>query len=220
LADPAVPGASGLDLATVDKLLTTTRAVRKRLDLTRPVGLSVILECLRLAIQAPTGSNMQTWRWVVVTDPAVRVALGELYRNVPADRPTSRVPSTVPPAAQQQRVSDSAGYLMEHVHEVPVLVVPCVEDTHGAGGWAPSIYPAVWSFLLALRSRGLGSVITTVHLFRRAEADELLGVPDGFVQACLLPVAYYTGDDFRPADRRPVEDLTYLDHWGTPVGER
>ena len=128
-----MPGASGLDLATVDKLLTTTRAVRKRLDLTRPVGLDVILECLRLAIQAPTGSNMQTWRWIVVTDPAVRAALGELYRNLPADRLASRVPSTVPPAAQQQRVSDSAGYLMEHVHEVPVLVVPCVEDTAAPG---------------------------------------------------------------------------------------
>jgi nitroreductase len=220
LADPAVPGASGLDLATVDKLLTTTRAVRRRLDLTRPVELDVILECLRLAIQAPTGSNMQTWRWIVVTDPGVRAALGELYRTPPADRPTSRLPSTVPPAAQQQRVSDSAAYLMEHVHEVPVLVVPCVEDTGGAVGWAPSIYPAVWSLLLALRSRGLGSVITTVHLYRRAEADELLGVPDGFVQTCLLPVAYYTGDDFRPADRRPVEELAYLDHWGTPVGKR
>jgi nitroreductase len=209
--------ASGFDLATVDKLLTTTRAVRKRLDLTRPVELDVIMECLRLAIQAPTGSNQQTWRWVVVTDPEVRGRLADLYRNLPADRPTSRAPITTPPAAQQQRVSESAGYLMEHIHEVPVLVVPCVEDTGGAAGWAPSIYPAVWSLLLALRSRGLGSVITTVHLYRRAEADALLGVPDGFVQACLLPVAYYTGDDFKPADRRPVEELTYLDHWGTPV---
>ncbi len=209
--------ASGFDLATVDKLLTTTRAVRKRLDLTRPVELDVIMECLRLAIQAPTGSNQQTWRWLVVTDPEVRGRLADLYRTLPADRPTSRAPTTTPPAAQQERVSESAGYLMEHIHEVPVLVVPCVEDTGGAAGWAPSIYPAVWSLLLALRSRGLGSVITTVHLYRRAEADALLGVPDGFVQACLLPVAYYTGDDFKPADRRPVEELTYLDHWGTPV---
>ena len=220
MADPAVAGASGLDLATVDKLLTTTRAVRRRLDLTRPVALDVILECLRLAIQAPTGSNLQTWRWIVVIDPEVRGALGDLYRNLPADRPTSRAPSTMPPPAQQERVMASSSHLMAHIDEVPVLVVPCIENTGGAVGWAPSIYPAVWSFLLALRSRGLGSVITTVHLYRRAEADELLGVPDGFVQACLLPVAYYTGDDFRPADRRPVEELTYLDHWGTSVGER
>jgi len=217
LADDGASGASGLALATVDKLLTTTRAVRKRLDLTRPVGLDVIVECLGLAIQAPTGSNLQTWRWLVVTDPAVRTELAELYRNLPTDRPATRTPSVAPPAEQQQRVLDSSNHLMGHIHEVPVLVVPCIEDGGGAAGWAPSIYPAVWSFMLALRSRGLGSVITTVHLYRRAEADALLGVPDGFVQACLLPVAYYTGDDFKPAVRRPVEEVTFLDHWGTPI---
>jgi nitroreductase len=107
---------------------------------------------------------------------------------------------------------------MEHIGEVPVLVVPCIEQGGGPAGWAPSIYPAVWSFMLALRSRGLGSLITTAHLFRRDDADVLLGVPDGFVQACMLPVAYYTGDDFQPADRRPVEEITFLDHWDTPVG--
>ena len=112
---------------------------------------------------------------------------------------------------------DSSSHLMAHIHEVPLFVVPCIEDAGGAAGWPPSIYPAVWSFMLALRSRGLGSVLTTVHLFRREEADELLGVPDGFVQACLLPVAYYTGDDFKPADRRPVEEVTFLDHWGRGV---
>ena len=209
--------AAGFDLATVDKLLSTTRAVRRRLDLTRPVDLDVVLECLRLATQAPTGSNQQTWRWLVVTDPGVRAALADLYRNLPSDRPTTRLGSVPPPEEQQARVSDSAGYLMQHLHEVPVLVVPCVEDVGGAAGWAPSIYPAVWSFMLALRSRGLGSVLTTVHLYREAEAAALLGVPDGFVQSCLIPVAHYTGDDFRPADRRPVEEITFLDRWGTPL---
>jgi nitroreductase len=95
-----------------------------------------------------------------------------------------------------------------------VLVVPCIEDAGGAAGWAPSIYPAVWSFMLALRSRGLGSCITTVHLFRKDEAAALLGIPDGFVQSCLVPVAYYTGDDFKPAVRRPVDEITYWDRWG------
>jgi nitroreductase len=212
-----------MDLATVDHLLSTTRAVRKRLDLTRPVPPAVILECLRLAIQAPTGSNAQRWRWLVVTDPATRAAIAELYRNPPrptasatpatSATPTSREPD-VEPSAQQRRVADSARYLTEHLQEVPVLVVPCTEDAGGAAGWAPSIYPAVWSLQLALRSRGLGSCITTVHLFRRDEAAELLGVPDGFVQACLVPVAYYTGDDFRPAVRRPVEEITYWNRWG------
>jgi nitroreductase len=209
--------AAGFDLATVDKLLSTTRAVRRRLDLTRPVDLDVVLECLRLATQAPTGSNQQTWRWLVVTDPGVRAALADLYRNLPSDRPTTRLGSVPPPEEQQARVSDSAGYLMQHLHEVPVLVVPCVEDVGGAAGWAPSIYPAVWSFMLALRSRGLGSVLTTVHLYREAEAAELLGVPDGFVQSCLIPVAHYTGEDFKPAERRPVEEITYVDRWGTPL---
>jgi nitroreductase len=220
LADARPAGASGLDLDTVDKLLTTTRAVRKRLDLTRPVGLDVVMECLELALQAPTGSNQQTWRWIVVTDPDVRAQLADLYRNLPADRPATRPGSVPPPEDQQARVSDSAGYLMEHIHEVPVLVVPCAEDTGGVGGWPASIFPAVWSFMLALRSRGLGSVLTTVHLYRRAEADALLGVPEGFVQACLVPVAHYTGDDFRPADRRPVEEVTFVDHWGHhPTGD-
>lgn len=212
--------AAGFDLATVDKLLSTTRAVRRRLDLTRPVELDVVMDCLRLAIQAPTGSNQQTWRWIVVTDPEVRGALADLYRNLPSDRPATRLGSVPPPEDQQARVTDSAGYLMEHLHEVPVLVVPCVEDVGGAVGWPPSIYPAVWSFMLALRSRGLGSVLTTVHLYREVEAAALLGVPDGFVQSCLIPVAHYTGDDFRPAARRPVEEITYLDRWGAPFPAR
>jgi nitroreductase len=202
-----------MDLTTVDHLLTTTRAVRKRLDLTRPVPREVILECLRLAIQAPTGSNAQRWRWLVVTDPDVRASLADLYRNPPPTNAGGSWPAGEM-TAQQQRVMDSSTYLREHLHEVPVLVVPCSEDAGGAAGWQPSVYPAVWSFMLALRSRGLGSVITTTHLFRRADADALLGVPDGYVQACLLPVAYYTGDDFRPAVRRPVEEITYWNHWG------
>jgi len=207
-------GASGLDLDTVDKLLTTTRAVRKRLDLTRPVELDVVMECLDLALQAPTGSNQQTWRWLVVTDPAVRAALADLYRNLPAERPATRLGSVPPPEEQQARVSDSAGYLMQHIHEVPVLVVPCVEDVGGAAGWPPSIYPAVWSFMLALRSRGLGTVWTTLHLAKEAEAAELLGIPEGFTQVALIPVAYTTGGVFKPAARPPVEEITYWDTWG------
>lgn len=201
----------------MDRLLTTTRAVRKRLDLERTVPLDVVVECLRLALQAPTGSNWQTWRWLILTDPSVRKAIGDLYRNAPgrsAPLPTASAPSD---ADRQAKLMGSAEYLLDHMHEVPVLVVPCIENAGGAAGWPPSIYPAVWSFMLALRSRGLGSVITTNHLFRREEADRLLGVPDGFVQACLVPVAYYTGTDFKPAERRPVEEVAFLDRWGSPL---
>lgn len=212
----------GFDLATVDRLLTTTRAVRKRLDLDRPVPLEIVVECLRLAIQAPTGTNLQTWRWLIVTDPEVRRGLADLYRNAQRDPATAvqlrpADPAADPDPVQQQRVAESADYLRKHIHRVPVLVVPCVEAIGGAAGWAPSIYPAVWSFMLALRSRGLGSVITTSHLYRRAEADELLGVPEGFVQACLVPVAYTIGTEFKPATRRPVEDVTFLDRWGRRI---
>jgi nitroreductase len=207
-----------MDLTTVDHLLTTTRAVRKRLDFTRPVPREVVLECLRLAIQAPTGSNAQRWRWLVVTDPDTRAAIAELYRNPPREAVRSMMPSNdAPPdlSPQQQRITDSTTYLTQHLHEVPVLVIPCTEDAGGAAGWAPSIYPAVWSFQLALRSRGLGTCMTTAHLFRREEAAELLGIPDGFVQACMVPVAYYTGVDFKPAVRRPIEEVTFWDQWGS-----
>jgi nitroreductase len=204
---------SDLDRATVDHLLRTTRSVRTRLDLTQPVPRAVLVECLELAIQAPTGSNRQHWRWLVVEDATTRAALAELYRNLPADRP--ELPVAMPDMTpQQERVMRSARHLRDHLHEVPVLVVPCIERTGGAAGWPPSIYPAVWSFMLALRSRGLGSCITTAHLFREQEAAALLGVPDEYAQACLVPVAYYTGDDFGPAARRPIAEITYWNRWG------
>jgi nitroreductase len=207
------------DLTTVDRLLTTTRAVRKRLDFSRPVPVDVVLECLRLAIQAPTGNNAQGWRWLVVTDPAVRAGIAELYQDNPARR--GEIVSTMPQVEetpQQLRVIDSSTYLLDHIGEVPVLVIPCTLNKGGAAGWAPSIYPAVWSFMLALRSRGLGSCMTTNHLYRREEAAKLLGVPPEYEQACMVPVAYYTGDDFKPADRRPVEEVTYLNGWGQHPG--
>jgi nitroreductase len=211
-----------LDRATVDHLLSTTRAVRKRLDLRRPVPREVVLECLQLAIQAPTGSNAQLWRWLIVTDPAKRAALAELYRAgaaVGAQRATAANPPTASVTPQQRRLFDSGAYLQAHLHEVPVHVIPCIPaDAGGAAGWPPSIYPAIWSFMLALRSRGLGSCLTTIHLYREAEAAALLGIPDGIAQAALLPVAYFTGDDFRAAARRPIEEITYWDEWGSAGG--
>ena len=201
------------ELATIDHLLSTTRAVRKRLDLERPVPPAVVEECLRLAIQAPTGSNRQGWHWVVVSDADKRAALAEMYRagfGPYMERARSGSEGLT-------RVGDSALWLAERLEQVPVHVIPCIEDyTKGsahAGVWA-SIYPAVWSFQLALRSRGLGSVLTTLHLPRARDAAELLGIPDGVLQAGLVPVAYYTGDDFKPAKRHPVEQVTSWNRWG------
>lgn len=210
-----------IHLDCADELLSTTRAVRKRLDLARPVPRQVILDCIRLAQQAPTGSNLQGWRWLVVTDPARRQALAELYREVASGYfAAARGKAAAAGQAQTARVYDSAQYLADHLHEVPVLVIPCLSGRPpeaGAGtaaGFFASIYPAVWSFSLALRARGLGTVLTTLHLFREHEAAQLLGIPDDVTQAALLPVAYTLGDTFRPAERPPPETITYFEAWG------
>ncbi len=213
-----------LDL-TPDQVLATTRSVRKRLDFSRPVAPELIEECLEIALQAPTGSNAQGWHWLVVTDPEKKRAIQQLYQKAfrlyAAD--DSRRPQYAdddPRAAQQPRVYDSASYLADHLHEAPVWVVPCVEGRVEKAGVVVqasvygSILPAVWSLMLALRARGLGSAWTTLHLAYEREVAGILGVPDGVTQAALLPVAYYTGDGFRRARRLPARGLTYWDAWG------
>jgi nitroreductase len=210
-----------LDLASVDHVLTTTRSVRKRLDLYRPVEPEVVEECLRLAIQAPTGGNSQGWRWLVVTDAAKRQAIAELYRDIALPY-LGAMPVGEDVAPGQQLVIDSAVYLAERLQDVPVFVIPCLradlagQTNFSAAGAYGSIFPAVWSFQLALRSRGLGSVLTTLHLPHADRVAELLGIPEGVTQVALVPVAYFTGDDFRPARRRPAEEVTYWDAWGQP----
>jgi nitroreductase len=205
------------DTTITDALLSTTRSVRKRLDLDRPVPREVILECLTLATQAPTASNRQHWRWLVIDDPAKRARLAELYA-VTAD---AYLASSVDPDPQQVRVRSSARYLNDVLARVPVHVIPCVEGTEeslgsvtGAAGLLGSILPATWSFMLALRARGLGSAWTTLHLPQSDAAAELLGIPDGFLQVALLPVAYTIGTDFKPASRPDVRTITSFNSWG------
>lgn len=209
------------DIAMTDELLATTRAVRKRLDLEREVPRDVIEECLELAIQAPTGSNSQTWRWVVVDDPELRKGLADLYRRS-ADAYLSNAGAEADKRGDEQtkRVFGSAVYLSEHLHEVPVHLIPCVEgrppaDTPPAmlAGLYGSIFPAVWSFQLALRARGLGSALTTLHLAYEQEAARLLGLPDNVLQVALLPVAYTKGTDFKRAEREPVSTITHWNGW-------
>jgi nitroreductase len=212
-----------VDIGSVDELLSTTRAVRKRLDLTRPVGREVILECLRLAMQAPTASNAQDWRWLVITDADKRAAIAEIYRSIGDQYLAYAAANESDP--QTQRVYQSALSLTETLAQVPVHVIPCLQrridgnDLLGAASAWASIIPAGWSFLLALRSRGLGSVWTTMHLAKEQEVAELLGIPDTVTQAALFPVAYTIGTDFRPAARPPAETITYWDTWGQPDGE-
>ena len=219
-----------MDIGSVDELLMTTRAVRRRLDLERPVEPELLLECLRLALQAPTGGNRQGWRFVVVTDPLKRRRLAEIYASVDAERADPSVPgrsmleqqrdkAAAAGDEQTARVYGSAVYLRDVLDRVPVHLIPCIEGELGTtaaevAGPLASIIPAVWSFMLAARSRGLGTVWTTLHLTRAAEVADLLGIPDGIIQVALIPVAHTLGSTFKPAARRPVEEVTFWDTWG------
>lgn len=208
-----------MDTSVVDDLLSTTRAVRRRLDLDRPVDPAVIVECLRLAVQAPTAGNAQSWHWMVVTDPEKRAALAGLYRQAGRRHLERNLDSTDPSDTQTREVYRSALYLADILERVPVLVIPCIEGRIDGSPNATaailyaSIIPAAWSFQLALRSRGLGSTWTTLHLLREKEAAALLGVPDHVTQVALLPVAHTVGTDFKPARRAPVEQVTYWNSW-------
>ena len=216
-----------LDIATVDHLLTTTRSVRKRLDFSRPVEPDIIEHCIEIATQAPSASNTQRWHFVIITDPAQRAAVAEQYRRsfalyLEAQREQDareRANLSDPRAAQNVRVRESATYLSEHMHEAPVLVIPCLEGrVENAGAQAQaafygSILPAAWSFMLALRARGLGSAWTTLHLRYEKEVAAILDIPDNVTQAALLPVAYYQGTDFKPATRLPIQDRLHWNRW-------
>ncbi len=207
-----------MDIASVDELLTTTRAVRQRLDVTRPVRREVILDCVRLAMQAPTASNAQDWRWLVITDADKRAAIAEMYRSVGGEYLAHAAATEADP--QTRRVYRSALALTETLAQVPVHVIPCLQRRFdesdrlvAASAWA-SIIPAAWSFLLALRSRGLGSVWTTMHLAKAQQVAELLEIPATVTQAALFPVAYTIGTDFRPASRPPPQTVTFWNTWG------
>jgi nitroreductase len=207
------------DLSQTDLLLSTTRAVRKRLDLSRPVPPEVIVECLRLAVQAPTGSNSQGWRWMIVTDPEKKRALAEMYNSGGKGYLASAAAREMD--EQTRKVYESALHLTDVLADVPVHVIPCIQGrldnlpNLAAASAYGSVIPAAWSFMLALRSRGLGSAWTTLHLFKEKEAAELLGIPfDEVTQVALLPVGYTVGTAFQPAKRPPVENITYWDSWG------
>jgi nitroreductase len=203
---------------SADEVLSTTRAVRRRLDLTRPVEREVLAECLRLAQQAPSGSNAQGWHFVVVTDESARAELAGLWRRGAERYFRALGPGPFDPG--RQRIIETVEHLRDHLHEVPVHVIPCIEGRIDgapaavqAGKWA-SIIPAAWSFMLAARERGLGTVWTSFHLGWEAEAAQLLGIPyDTMMQAALIPVAYTIGQDFKPARREPLETMVHWDRW-------
>lgn len=210
-----------LDLTT-DELLTTTRAVRKRLDLSRPVESEVIEQCVEIALQAPIPPVMRV-HFIIVTEPDQRRALAELYRRGNDQVAQVRDQAVTSAWTEQEtlsRILDSAQYLADHLHEVPVHVIPCIEGRSDdapsvwqAGTWG-SIFPSTWSFMLAARSRGLGTVLTGNHLFFEREAAEILGISyEQVTQAALIPVAYTLGTDFKPAKRRPLAEILHWNRW-------
>jgi nitroreductase len=207
-----------------DELLSTTRSVRKRLDLDRPVPIELVRECLEVAVQAPTGGNRQSWHWMVVTDPGLRAEIGKYYRQEfnryrnSATYGGNASGHSEKRRAVQARVTNSAEYLAERMGDVPVHVIACIEAkqelpaSNQAGLWG-SLLPAAWSFQLAARARGLGSAWTTLHLRYEKEISELLGIPPSVRQGVLLPTAYYTGDTFKPATREPLDTVLHMDRW-------
>jgi nitroreductase len=210
---------------SAEEVLTTTRAVRKRLDLQRPVERDLIEACLRIAFQAPNGSDQQTWGWVLVDDRETKRQMVAIYRSALADfidRPRADadvVQVTVQQEPKQRRMAASVLYLTDHMEEVPVLLIPTF---HGrvehkgvfwqASGWG-SIAPGVWSFMLALRMHGLGSAWTTLHLLREREMGDLLGIPETETQAGMFPVAHTLGTDFKVADRSKSEAQIHWNCW-------
>lgn len=223
---------SDIDLRSVDHVLTTTRAVRRRLDLGRPVERELIESCIDIAIQAPTALNGETWHFVVITEPSQRAAVAQIYRRageghrsgvLPLDSYLSSLRAEKPDDcrfAVQQRMFSSGAHLVRHMQDVPVLILACVEgrvENAGPGAQASlygSIFPAVWSLMLAFRARGIGSVMTTQHI-EHFEQDmaRVVELPDGITQVALLAVAYFTGSDFRPAKRAPARERIHWDRW-------
>jgi nitroreductase len=206
-----------------DELLTTTRSVRKRLDLTRPVPLDLVHECLEVALQAPSGSNRQGWHWVVITEESIRRVIGDYYRRAVASYLNSSGSAAdlfaddPERSAVQRRIGESVVYLGEHMGEVPVLVIPCIRAPRlGAGNQAGlwgSLLPAAWSYMLAARARGLGTAWTTLHLRYEKEISELVGIPADIRQGALIPTAYYIGDTFKPAPRQPLDAVLHVNTW-------
>ncbi len=213
---PNATGAKGIDVASVDKALTTTRAVRRRLDLETPVDLQIIYDCIDIAEQAPTGGNQGSRRWVVVRDSAIKQKLAELYMASAGEfmiDARDRIAGTGHP---QERVTQSAAHLAEHLAEVPAIVIPTIVGRHddsGRPGLFDSVIQSVWSLCVALRSRGLGTAWTTAILGKRDELRDVLGVPEGNTQIAMIPVAWYTGDDFKAAPRYPAREITFIDRY-------
>jgi nitroreductase len=212
----------------IEYLLTATRSARKTLDLDAPVDAGDIRDCLRIGLQAANGSNSQAWRWLVISDPALREKISELYREAYLLRVGGQLLADLMPAGTpESRLMSSTEWLVQNMAKVPLLVIPCYEpylpridgdESFHLATLYGSIFPAVWNFQLALHTRGYGTCVTTLHLHREEEIRELLGIPPTYAQGCLLPVGRLrAGQTFRPAPRRPLDEVIACDGWDGPA---
>jgi nitroreductase len=212
----------------LDYALTSTRSVRRLLDLDASVDADELRECLRIGCQAANGTNMQTWRWIVVRDPGLRAEIARHYRSAYLSMTgKAATGKSAPRDTPFGRIMSSTEWLVDHLADVPVHVIPCYEpylpdrgdSSFGVATMYGSIFPAVWNLQLALHARGYGTCITTLHLVHEREVARLLGIPDTFVQGCLLPVGRLRpGQRFRPAPRRPVDEVVSVDGFdGAPL---
>jgi len=205
-----------IDVNSVDEALTTTRAVRLRLDLERPVDNDIIYDCIDIAEQAPSGGNQGSRRWIIVRDPAVKAAIAELYMATGGEFMIDSRDKLDGTGHPQEKVMKSSAFLAEHLAEAPAIVIPTIigiHDSSGRPGLFDSVIQSVWSFCVALRSRGLGTSWTTAILAKGDELAELLGVPDGNTQIAMIPVAWTKGTDFKRASRYPARDISFIDHY-------
>ena len=205
------------DIEQTDTLLSTTRAVRRRLDFERDVPDDLLMRCIELAEQAPTGAGVSSRRWIIVKDPETKAQLAEMYRAAGGSRIIERLEDRRLAGGSQERIAESAAYLSANMEKAPALVLATIWGVHdgsGRPGLFDSVIQAAWSFCLALRARGLGSAWTTMHLGKAKAFADLLGIPDGVTQIVLLPVAWTIGTDFKPAPRRKASEIVWFDRWG------
>jgi nitroreductase len=208
----------------IDQLLTATRSARRSLDLDVPVDVDDIRECLRIGLHAPNGSNQQSWRWLVITARPLREKIAGLYRDAYLRKVGGQlIAGFMASGTPEAKLMASTEWLVENLARVPVLVIPCYEPTMPRADGDESFYlatlygsifPAVWNFQLALHTRGYGTCITTLHLHHEQAVRELLGIPESFVQGCLLPVGRLrNGSTLAPAPRREIDEVVGINGW-------
>jgi len=209
-----------VDVSAVDHVLSTTRSVRRRLDFGRAVPAAVLEQCIAVATQAPTGLFRESWRFVVVRDPARKADLAALYRSAFDELVEMRVAAARETGQDVPEPRPTYRMLADRLQDFPALILVCSEgrpEPAEAGvqlAFYGSVLPAAWSLMLALRARGIGSTWTTLLARRERAVAAALGMPDDATLTVMLPVGYLKGAVLRPAPRRAPHEVTYWDAWG------